>query len=93
MSIARAYGGVNPLTGRPFDEKEPTATARVHDITKADAYQQMVARERAAQAAGTAAEQRRTQATEALRALKNAPASAYTPIAVSVPSFSLGEDW
>lgn len=90
-SMDKGRRGINPLTNRPFDEKDPAPTGTIHDITKTDAYQGQLARQQALAAQGTAADQQRQQALQALQALKSAPAASYTPIAVSVPSFSLGE--
>ncbi len=85
--LYRLFGGKGVTSGR---EDEGRATATVQDITKTDAYRAHQARLAQMDAQGQAAEIRRQQALEALRALQEAPASAYTPIAISLPSFALG---
>jgi hypothetical protein len=89
--LYRLFGGRSPTSGSDDDGR---ATAKVQDITKTEAYRGQQAMLQQLVSRGGDADTRRAQALQALQQLRAAPASsAYTPIAVSVPSFSIGEDF
>lgn len=91
VSISKGYRGINPLTGRPVDDKEAQPTGTLHDITKTDVYKAQQARVADMTTRGQSADQARDKALAALMALRSAaPAQGAAPIAVTVPSFSLG---
>lgn len=84
--LYRLFGGKSPTSGGSDGPSEHWNQVTLTETDKGQTY-------RDAQASLAPSEQRRQQALQALRAMRQAPAQSYTPISVSVPSFTIGEDF
>lgn len=82
--LYRLFGGKSPGAGA---DEEPD---RWNQVTLRETQGQAY---RDAQASAAPAAERRQQALQALQQLRSAPIASYTPISVSVPSFTIGEDF